>query len=473
VNSNRTVPQVSLQSRFRRCWLGAFVALVFLIAPAAAAARHVDVLEIDGAISPAISDYVVRELKAAKPDETALVVLRMDTPGGLDTSMREIIRAILASPVPVATYVAPGGARAASAGTYITYASAIAAMAPGTNLGAATPIPFAGPGVQPPQQPSPSAGKDDKDSKGAKSDEASKNAPEPTDTEGRKVLNDAIAYIRGLAGIHGRNAGWAEEAVRNAVSLPATEALKLHVVDVIADDVPDLLRKIDGREVVVAGSKMRLETAGLDIVTIAPDWRTEFLAVITNPNIAYILMLLGVYGLFFELTNPGAVLPGVVGAISLALALFALNLLPVDYAGAALVLLGIGMMIAEAFIGAFGVIGVGGVVAFVIGSIIMFHENAPGIGLSLAVVVGGTVVTAGFFLLTLALLLRSRHRPVMTGGEALIGADGTAVDWAGTEGRVRVMGEIWHARANAAVVPGAHVTVVARDGLVLTVEPSR
>jgi membrane-bound serine protease (ClpP class) len=475
VNSNRTVPQRSPESRFRR-WLGAFIALAILVAPAAAeAARHVDVLEIDGAISPAISDYVVRELRAVKPDETALVVLRMDTPGGLDTSMREIIRAILASPVPVATYVAPGGARAASAGTYITYASAIAAMAPGTNLGAATPIPFAGPGIQPPQ-PSPSAGKDDKDkdSKGAKGDDTSKsNAPEPTDTEGRKVLNDAIAYIRGLAGIHGRNADWAEQAVRNAVSLPADEALKLHVIDVIADDVPDLLRKVDGREVTVAGSKMRLATAGLEIVTIAPDWRTQFLAVITNPNIAYILMLLGVYGLFFELTNPGAMLPGVVGAISLALALFALNLLPVDYAGAALVLLGMGMMIAEAFIGAFGVIGIGGIVAFVIGSIIMFHENAPGLGLSLAVVAGGTAVTAGFFLLTLVFLLRSRSRPVVTGGEALIGADGTAVAWTGTEGRVRVMGEIWQARANAAVLPGAHVKVVARDGLVLTVEPSR
>jgi membrane-bound serine protease (ClpP class) len=450
------------------CALGA-LALTILAVPAVA--RQVDVLEVDGAISPAMSDYVVRELRAVKPDDTALVVLRMDTPGGLDTSMREIIRAILASPVPVAAYVAPSGARAASAGTYITYASAIAAMAPGTNLGAATPIPIGGGGFPGAKPEPPDKTQKDKD---AKDQDAKREASnEPADAEGRKVLNDAVAYIRGLADMHGRNADWAEDAVRNAVSLPAAEALKLHVVDVIADDVPDLLRKIDGRTVTVAGGKVRLETAGLEIVTIAPDWRTEFLAVITNPNIAYLLMLLGVYGLFFELTNPGAVLPGVVGAISLALALFALNLLPVDYAGAALVLLGIGMMIAEAFIGAFGVIGLGGIVAFVIGSIIMFHANAPGLGLSLGVVIGGTVVTAGFFLLGLAMLLRSRRRPVVTGGEALIGADGVAVAWHGGEGAVRVMGEIWRARGPSAVQPGTRVKVVARDGLILTVDPSR
>lgn len=447
--------------------LAALVLAILIAPPDAAAARRAEVLVIDGAIGPAMADYVVRELDAVKPEETGLVVLRMDTPGGLDTSMREIIRAILASPVPVAAYVAPSGARAASAGTYIAYACAIAAMAPGTNLGAATPIQMA-PSLSG-RAPEKSDDKGGDKTGNAKPGGAS---PEPEDAEGRKILNDAVAYIRGLAELHGRNAEWATEAVRNAVSLPASEALKIHVVDVIADDVPDLLRKIDGRTVTVSGHPIRLDTAGLEVVTIAPGWRTQLLAVITNPNIAYILMLLGAAGLFFELSTPGAVFPGVIGAISLALALFALNLLPVDYAGAGLVLLGIAMMAAEAFIGAFGVIGVGGVVAFAIGSIIMFRDDAPGLQLSLGVVIAATVVTAGFFLLGLAMLLRSRKRPVVTGGEALIGAEGTAVVWTGVEGTVRVKGEIWQARAAGAVRPGAPIKVVGRDGLVLTVEPT-
>jgi len=461
--------------RFRTILALVALALAVLIAPpGAAAAPRAEVLTIDGAIGPAIADYVVRELKAAKPDDTSIVVLRMDTPGGLDTSMREIIRAILASPIPVAAYVAPSGARAASAGTYIVYACAIAAMAPGTNLGAATPIQIGGlPGAPSGQPEKPPAGKSGRDDESGQ-DNGTGDAPpaEPADAEGRKILNDAVAYIRGLAEIHGRNAEWATEAVRKAVSLPASDALKLHVIDAIADDVPDLLRKIDGRTVTVAGSQVKLATAGLDIETIVPDWRTGFLSVITDPNVAYLLMLLGVYGLIFELANPGTVLPGVIGAISLLLALFALNLLPVDYAGAGLVLLGLGLMVAEGVIGAFGVIGVGGIVAFMVGSVIMFHANAPGMTLSLSVVIGATVVTAGLFLLVLAMLLRSRRRPVITGGEALIGTEGAAIEWRGTEGTVRVKGEVWHARATGALQPGERVRVVSREGLVLTVEPN-
>ena len=425
-----------------------------------AAAPKAVVLQIDGAIGPAVADYVVRELRAISQVDTRLVVVRMNTPGGLDTSMREIIRAILASAVPVAAYVAPSGARAASAGTYITYASAIAAMAPGTNLGAATPIQLGGtprlPGAPQPK---------DKEKGGGDT-----GASEPADTETRKAINDAVAYIRGLAELNGRNADWAAEAVRTAVSLPASEALKLNVIDVIADDVPDLLRKIDGRSVKVAGRTQTLATADLEIVAAVPDWRTELLAVITDPNVAFILLLIGTYGLIFEFLNPGAVAPGLIGAISLLVALYALNLLPINYAGAALVLLGIGLMVAEAHIGSFGVIGVGGIAAFVIGAIMMFPPGAPGFALSLSVVAGATAVTAALFLLVLTMLLRSRRRPVVTGKEGLLGAEGEAVAWVGDEGRVRVHGEIWRARAQRPLQPGARVKVVNREGLVLVVE---
>ncbi len=436
--------------------------LALLVAPMqVAAAERATVLEIEGAIGPAVANYVVHELSRVEPASTGLVIVRMNTPGGLDTSMREIIRAILSSPVPVAAYVAPSGARAASAGTYITYASAVAAMAPGTNLGAATPVQLRGLPLLP-EQPSSPKGQD-------KAGEG-KRADEPVDTETRKAVNDAVAYIRGLAELNDRNADWAVDAVRSAVSLPASEALKLHVIDVIADDVPDLLRKIDGRVVKVAGKPARLATAGLAIVTVSPDWRTELLAVITNPNVAFILMLIGVYGLIFEFLNPGAVAPGLIGAISLLVALFALNLLPINYAGAGLVLLGIGLMVAEAHIGSFGVIGVGGIVAFAIGSVMMFPSGAPGFQLSLAVVAAATLVTAAFFLLVISMLLRSRRRPVVTGKEALLGAEGETVAWQGAEGRVRVQGEIWRARAAAPLQPGTRVKVVDSDGLVLVVE---
>jgi membrane-bound serine protease (ClpP class) len=427
--------------------------LATLAVPARAAERAV-VLDIDGAIGPAVADYVVRELHSATPGAVGVIVLRMNTPGGLDTSMRQIISAMLASPVPVVTYVAPSGARAASAGTYIAYASALAAMAPGTNIGAATPVQLGGPML-------PGGGGEQKQSQQNKTDESG-------DTETRKVVNDATVYIRSLAALNGRNADWAADAVRSAVSLPAADALSLHVIDVIADDVADLLRQIDGRTVKVAGKPLRLATAGLDVVTVPPDWRTELLALVTNPNVAFILLLIGVYGLILEFFNPGAVAPGLIGAISLFVALYALALLPINYAGAALVIIGIGLMIAEAHIGA---IGVGGVAAFVIGSLMMFPSRAPGFALSYAVVIGTAICSAALFLVALAVLLRSRKRPVVTGGEALIGAAGEAVFWQGGEGRVRVKGEIWLARADAPLAAGTHVKVLDRDGLVLRVQP--
>jgi membrane-bound serine protease (ClpP class) len=443
---------------FRQCASRAFIAaLIFALfsPPPATASERAVVLDIDGVIGPAIADYVTREIKAAKKSETRLIVLRINTPGGLETSMRTIAGAILASPVAVATFVAPNGARAASAGTYIAYASAVVAMAPGTNIGAATPVQLGGNPFFP----------------GSKPDQEKEKAGEPENAETRKAVNDAAAYIRSLAEISGRNKDWAEDAVRKAASIPASEAVKLHVADVIADDVPDLLRKIDGRTVTVAGKPERLTAAGLDIVSIAPDWRTELLAIITNPNVALLLMMIGVYGLIFEFLSPGAVAPGLIGAISLLVGLYALNLLPINYAGAALVLLGIALMIAEVHIGAFGAIGAGGIVAFVVGAIMMFPA-APGFELSPFVIAGVAIASAGFFLLGLSLLLRSRWRAVVTGETALLGAEAEAISWDGEEGRVRIQGEIWRARAKTPLQPGTRVRVVGRDGLVLTVEPS-
>jgi membrane-bound serine protease (ClpP class) len=454
---------------FRDHALAALVLLAAALqAPVAIAADRAAVLEIDGAIGPAIAGYVVREIRNP-PDGSRLIIMRMNTPGGLDTSMREIIRAMLSSPIPVVVYVAPSGARAASAGTYITYASAVAAMAPGINLGAATPVQL-GRSPQPPGAPS-RQGSGQKGQEQGK-DNASGSAPgEPADAESRKAVNDATAYIRSLAELHGRNADWAAEAVRTAASLPASEALKLHVIDVIADDIPDLLRKIDGRSATVAGKPLRLSTAALEIAPAPPDWRTTLLAVVTDPNVAFLLMLIGIYGLVFEFLNPGTVAPGLFGGISLLVALYALNLMPINYAGVALVLLGIGLMVAEAHIGAFGVIGVAGIAAFVIGAIMMFPSDVPGFRLSLWVVGAGTAVTAGLILLVLSLLLRSRRRPVVTGKEALIGAGGEALMWEQDEGRVRVQGEVWRARAAQPLQPGTRIKVINRDGLVLVVEP--
>ena len=433
---------------------------LFALPGSAQTQRRAVVLELNGAIGPAIADYVVKAIVDAGTQDAGLIVLRMDTPGGLAGSMRKIVSAILASPVPVATYVAPSGARAASAGTYIAYACAIAAMAPGTNIGAATPVQIGGGGFLPSTKKT-----DDKQS-------AEKTNGEPPDAETRKLINDSVAYIRSLAELNNRNADWAEQAVRSAASLTSSAALKLKVIDLVADDVPDLLRQIDGRTVTAGGKSVRIETANLKVVTIAPDWRTELMAIITNPNVAFLLMLAGIYGMIFEFTSPGTMLPGTIGGICLLLALYALNVLPVNYAGAGLVLLGIALLVAELFIGSFGVIGIGGVIAFGVGSFMMFHSGVPGFELSLAVVIAATIMTAALFLLVIGLLMRSRKRPVVTGKEALLGAEGETIAWRQDEGSVRVLGEVWRARSAQPLAPGTRVKVVNRDGLVLFVEPA-
>jgi membrane-bound serine protease (ClpP class) len=429
----------------------------------AAGPRPVHVLQVRGAIGPSVSDYIARGIDKAQQAGAGLVVLEMDTPGGLDTSMRDIIKAILASSVPVATFVHPSGSRAASAGTYILFASHIAAMAPATNLGAATPVPLGGGGGKDEHAPDKGAG-------GEEPDDAADADRIPGGAMGRKAVNDAVAYIRGLAEMRGRNADWAERAVRDAESLSAEAALTENVIDLVARDMADLLRKLDGREVRIASGTVTLATAGAVLTRVEPDWRTEFLDAITNPNVAYLLLLVGIYGLIFEGYNPGAVLPGVVGAISLLLAAYALQLLSVNYAGFALIALGIVLMMAELFMPSFGALGIGGVIAFVIGSIILLDTDAPGFGISRALIgsvafVGGSLV---FALIWFA--ARARQRPVVSGSEAILGAIAVAESDFADGGVVRLQGELWDAQSRTPIRAGERVRVIGRDGLRLRVE---
>lgn len=420
-------------------------------------------LTIDGPIGPAVQDYVERSLETAIGDQADLIVISMDTPGGLDSSMRGIVKSITNSPVPVASYVAPTGARAASAGTYILYASHVAAMAPGTNLGAATPVQMGG--LSPPAPPGKDEGKQegkaDKDADAADSGNAMQH----------KIVNDAVAYIRGLAQLHDRNADWAEQAVREAASIPAAEALKLNVIDIVATGMGDLLAQADGREVEVLGELRTLRTAGALVRQIEPDWRSRLLSVITNPNVAYILMLVGIYGLIFEFSNPGAIVPGTVGAISLLLALYALQMLPINYAGMGLILLGIALMIAEAFAPSFGVLGIGGVVAFIIGSIILMDTQVPGFGIDISIIITFAVLSVLVFVFVIGMAIRARRHPVVSGLDELVGGTATVLaDFQGS-GSVNIHSETWQASSTVSLHQGQRVRVTGIDGLTLHVEP--
>ncbi|MBM2855061.1 MAG: serine protease, partial [Steroidobacteraceae bacterium] len=373
-------------------------------------------IEIKDAISPATREFFLRTLERAEEQEAALLILILDTPGGLSDSMRDMIKGILNARIPVVTYVSPSGAHAASAGTFILYASHIAAMAPGTNLGAATPVPIGGSSPE----------KDDRDEDGGKDKDAKESAP-PSSAMDRKVLNDSVAYIRSIAEMRGRNLEFAEAAVVEAASITATEALKRGVIDLMADDLPALMTALDGREVKLPTGVRVLKTKGIVLERIEMDWRTGLLSVLTNPMVAYGLLLIGIYGLMFEGYNPGAVLPGVVGGVCLLLGLYALQVLSVNFAGLALVFLGVGMMVAEFFVPSFGALGFGGLVAFVIGSIVLMDTGTPGMELSRGLV-GGVAAAAGTLMLgTIWLAMRARRRPVATGREQMVGDTAEAV----------------------------------------------
>ena len=367
------------------------------------------------------------------------------------SSMRDIVRNILASPIPVVGYVAPGGARAASAGTYILYATHVAAMSPGTNLGAATPVQIGG-GF--PTSPS-----------SDKQDQGKKEYPTLAD----KTVSDSIAYIRSLAQMRGRNAEWAEKAVREAASLSAEDALKEGVIDLLASDIVVLLTQLDGRTISMPSGAVTLSTDGLTLERYEADWRTRFLAVITNPNFAYILMLIGFYGILFEFYSPGMIVPGVAGAISLLLAFYAFQILPINYAGLALILLGLALMTSEAFVPSFGALGLGGAAAFVLGSILLMDTDIPGFTVSPILIGSIATVSSGLFLFIMMMMLRARRRVVVSGPEEMIDSRAEVIDWSGNRGHVRAHGEVWNARAETTLSPGDTVKIRAIDGLTLMV----
>lgn len=415
-------------------------------------------LEIEGAIGPATSEYIRDGLAEAQRLGATAIVFRMDTPGGLDSAMREIIRSMLDSPIPIIAYVSPRGARAASAGTYILYASHLAAMAPSTHLGAATPVAIGG------GTPTPSG------DRGRDGDDKDKDRRSPLAAAEAKAVNDAVAYIRGLAELRGRNADWAERAVRDAETLTASQALKEGVIELMSPDLATLLGEANGRRIEMDDGEITLAIDPSNVRTVEPNWRTRILAAITNPNVAYLLLLLGLYGLLFEFMSPGALVPGVIGGISLLVGLYALNLMPVNFAGAALLAIGIALMIAEALVPSFGVLGIGGLVAFVLGSLFLFHGEVPGFQIAWPVVASAAIASALLFVVAVTAAWRAHRRTVVTGQRGLATTKARVLAWNNGDGEVLVKGEHWSARSATPQRVGGHVRIVAREGLTLVVE---
>lgn len=439
---------------FRLIPVLAFAMLAQTVLAAGTSGNRAYLVEIDGAIGPVTQELIVRSIENAEADGAEMIILQMNTPGGLDYSMREIIQAILDAHIPVITYVSPQGSRAASAGTYILYASHVAAMAPATNLGAATPVQIGGLPKTPTEPAHPATEEQRNDGH--------------TGME-RKIVNDASAYIKGLAKLRGRNEQWAELAVRNAASLTAQEALEKNVIDIVADDLNALLKQLDGRQVNVKGRSITLDTDALVIERVTPDWRSKVLAIITDPNIAYVLMLAGLYGLILEFSHPGIILPGVAGTICLLLAMYAFQVLPINFAGLALLGIGLAFIISEMFVTSGGILGIGGVVAFTIGSIMLFDDEYLAVSIPM---IGGTAVVAGGFMLwILKKVATLRHKQVVSGAEYMIGHTGTAHEDFSGRGRVVIDGESWLADSRVPLSRGQNVRVIAIDKLVLKVEP--
>jgi membrane-bound serine protease (ClpP class) len=450
-----------------RLWQAAATSLLlsWCAIAAAAPATPVAVLQLQGAIGPVSADYLIGGIRKAADSGAPLVVIELDTPGGLDTSMRQVIQAILASSVPVAVYVSPQGARAASAGTYILYAAHIAAMAPATTLGAATPVSLGLPGSE--RKP-----KDDDSPRGASNPATASSSPRqaPADAMTAKQVHDAAAFIRGLAQLRGRNAEWAERAVREAVSLTADEALKSKVVDIIAKDLPDLLTQIDGRSVHLQAGDRALATRNAAYVIRPPDWRQQVLAVIAHPSVALIMMMIGMYGLLIEFMAPGHGVAGVTGAIFLLLALFALQLLPVNYAALALIVLGIALLVAELFAPTFGVLGAGGIAAIAAGGILLYDSDSPAFNVPLPLVLGLAVASAALVLGGGAVALKARRRPVVSGREDLLGASGEVLEVNQGQAWAQVFGERWKIDSSEPLQPGQRIRVLGLRGLTLQVQ---
>ncbi|MBO6657320.1 MAG: nodulation protein NfeD [Pseudomonadales bacterium] len=405
-------------------------------------------IEIDGAIGPATSDYVLRGFEQASSSNASLIVIRINTPGGLDGAMRDIIQGILSSDIPVVSYVGPKGARAASAGTYIAYASHVAAMAPATNLGASTPVQIAAPTMPATEEPA--------------------SAAEPSAME-KKMVNDAAAYIRGLAELRGRNAAWAEKSVRQGVSLNAEAALEENVIDLVVEDLDTLLQELDGRIVSINDREITLQTRDTELQPHLPDLRTEILSILTNPNVVMILGMIGIYGIILEFYNPGSLIPGVIGVICLLLAAYAVQLLPLNYAGLALLVLGIGLMVGEALVPSFGILGIGGVIAFCIGGLMLFDTEMEAFQVGLPTIGATAVVSALLIFATVSIAMKIRNKKVTTGMSALIGEHGEALNDFGKEGQVRVGGEIWRAKSNETIEAGDTVSVKSVNGLLMNV----